>query len=118
MEERQKHNSEKDAIFKPVIQYMTKNINKSLKTEDLASLMYMQPTYFIRCFKKQYGMPPITYFNRMKIYKAMGLLAGTDLTIEEISGEIGIFDTSYFARLFKKHCDISPTRYRAKFKKM
>ena len=63
-------------------------------------------------------MPPITYFNRMKIYKAMGLLAGTDLTIEEISGEIGIFDTSYFARLFKKHCGISPTKYRAEFKKM
>jgi len=117
-EERQKYNSDKDALFKPVMQYMTKNINKSIKTEELASLMYMQPTYFIRCFKKQYGMPPMAYFNRMKIYKAMGMLAGTDLTIEEISGEIGIFDTSYFARLFKKHCGISPTKYRSEFKKM
>lgn len=117
-EERQKQSPEKDLVFKPVLQYMTQNINKSIKTEDLAELIYMQPTYFIRCFKKQYGMPPIAYFNRMKIYKAMGMLAGTDLTIEEISEEIGIADTSYFARLFKKHCSISPTKYRTEFKKM
>ncbi len=117
-EERQKQNTDKVVIFKPVLQYMTNNINKSLKTEDFAELVYMQPTYFIKCFKKQYGLPPIAYFNRMKMYKAMGMLAGTDLPIEDISSEVGISDTSYFARIFKKHCGISPTKYRAEFKKL
>lgn len=117
-EARQKQSSDKNMVFKPVLQYMTDNINKPLTNEELANLVYMQPTYFIRCFRNAYGLPPMAYFNRMKIYKAMGILAGTDLAIEEISREIGIFDTSYFARIFKKHCGVTPTKYRAEFKKI
>jgi len=116
-EERQKQGGEESIIFKPVLDCMSKNIDKALTTEGLASLVYMQPTYFIKKFKNIYGIPPIAYFNRMKMYKAMGMLSGTELTIEQISKEIGIFDTSYFARVFKKHCGVTPTEYRAEFKK-
>lgn len=116
-EERQKQGGKDNLIFKPVLDYMSKNINQSVKTEDLAALVYMQPTYFIKRFRKVYGIPPIAYFNRMKMYKAMGMLAGTELTIEKISREVGIFDTSYFSRVFKKHCGVTPTEYRAEFRK-
>jgi len=114
--EREKLNSSESAAFRPVIEYMSENIGMSIKVEELAALSFMQPTYFIKKFHKAFGMPPMAYFNRMKIYKAMGLLAGTDMSIEEISKEIGIFDTSYFTRLFKKHCNLTPTGYRAEFR--
>ncbi|MEE1043547.1 MAG: AraC family transcriptional regulator [Clostridia bacterium] len=116
-EQRQKQGEKDNAVFKAVLDYMSKNIDKTITTEDLASLVYMQPTYFIKKFRKIFGIPPMAYFNRMKIHKAMGMLAGTDLTIEQISKEIGIFDTSYFARVLKKHCGVTPTEYRAEFKK-
>jgi len=80
--------------------------------------VYMQPTYFIKRFGEIFGVPPLYYFNRMKIYKAMGLLAGTDLSVEEISKQLGITDTSYFTRMFKKHCSLTPTAYRAEFRKL
>lgn len=115
--ERAKLNTADSEIFKPALEHMSLNINKSIRIEELASLVYMQPTYFIKRFREAYGMPPLAYFNRMKIYKAMGLLAGTNHTIEEISREIGIFDTSYFTRMFKKHCKVTPTRYRAELKR-
>lgn len=116
-EERKKQSGEESIIFKPVLEYMSRNIDKTLKNEELASIVHMQHTYFIKKFRKIYGIPPMAYFNRMKMYKAMGMLVGTTLTIEEISRKTGIFDTSYFSRIFKKHCGVSPTEYRAEFRK-
>ena len=115
--ERQKQSGEESQFFKPVLDYMSSNYDKPLKTEDLSSLVHMQTTYFIKRFKKNYGLPPMAYFNRMKMYKAMGMLSGTDLTIEQIAKKIGITDTSYFARVFKKYCNTTPSQYRAEFKK-
>ena len=76
----------------------------------------MQTTYFIKMFKKQYGIPPIAYFNRLKIYKAMSLLLSTDLSVDAIAQNVGINDPSYFARMFREHANITPTRYRLEFK--
>lgn len=115
--ERHKLNSSESQLFKPVLNYMSAHYNEPLKTENFASLVHMQTTYFIKRFKKTYGLPPIAYFNRMKMYKAMGMLSGTDLPIEQISKKVGITDTSYFARVFKKYCNITPSQYRAEFKK-
>lgn len=115
--ERQKRNSIESQFFKTVLDYMSNHYNESLKTEQLAEIVHLQPTYFIKRFKKNYGLPPISYFNRMKMYKAMGMLSGTDLPIEKIAKNVGICDTSYFTRVFKKYCNITPSQYRAEFKK-
>ncbi|MBE7053987.1 MAG: AraC family transcriptional regulator [Ruminococcaceae bacterium] len=115
--ERQKQNSQESRFFKTVLDYMSANLSKTIKTEQLAELVHLQPTYFIKRFKKNYGIPPIAYFNRMKMYKAMGMLSGTDMPIEQIGKKVGITDTSYFARAFKKYCNITPSQYRIEFKK-
>lgn len=116
--ERAKQHNGEAKTFKSVLEYMSQNIGRSIKLEELAALVYMQPTYFIKRFGEIFGVPPLYYFNRMKIYKAMGLLSGTDLSIEEISKQLGIRDTSYFTRMFKKHCSLPPTAYRAEFRKL
>lgn len=116
-EEHQKHRGEDSITFKPVFEFMSTHIKDAIKIEDLAALVHMQPTYFIKRFRSEFGLPPLAYLNRMRIYTAMGKLAGTDDSIEQIASEIGIADTSYFARIFKKHCDVTPSEYRAEFKR-
>ena len=116
-EQRGKVGASERAVFKPVLEYMSENIAKNMTVEELSSVVFMQPTYFIRQFGKVFGLSPIAYLNRMKMYKAMGMLASTDTSIEKIAREIGITDTSYFARLFKKHACVTPSEYRAQFKK-
>ena len=88
-----------------------------LSDEELAAAVHMQATYFIRRFSAAYGCPPQNYFRSLKLYRAMRTLATTDLPIEEIAREIGIPDTSYFSRFFKKHCHLTPREYRAAFKR-
>lgn len=108
---------EKDKeIFKNAIEYMKKSTHKSLSTSELSATVFMQPTYFIRKFTKAFGMSPQNYFSRLKLMKAMNLLAASDLSIEEIAAQVGITDTSYFSRFFKKHCKVTPSEYRKAFR--
>lgn len=103
-------------LFENAIAYMKASTDKVLRTSDLSATVFMQPTYFIRKFTKAFSMSPQTYFSRLKLMKAMHLLASTDLSIEEVAAKIGITDTSYFSRFFKKHCRLSPTEYRKAFR--
>ena len=103
--------------FKKVIDYMKNNLKKTVKISELAELAYMQETYFIKKFKKALGYSPITYLNKMRIYKAMTYLAEGSLTLSEIGHKVGIYDSSYFSKIFKTHCGITPGEYRHIFSK-
>ncbi len=115
--ERRKTAESAKRYFSPALEYISNNLDKSVTTEELASTVHMQTTYFIRRFKDVFGMPPQTYVGLMRTYKAMSLLASTEDHIESVALAVGIEDTSYFSRFFKKHCGVTPTEYRKAFKR-
>ncbi len=102
-------------FFEPVLQYMANNLDKHIKTEALAEIVFMQTTYFIRRFGVVYGISPQNYLSKMRMAKAMELLSSTDLPLDKIAIAVGIPDTSYFSRVFKKYCGVPPGNYRAAF---
>ena len=116
-EARQQQALSKEAQFVPVIEYMMKHLDQTINIDDLAALIPMQPTYFIRRFKTAYGIPPIAYLGRLRLYKAMHLLSSTTQPIEQISTSVGIPDSAYFSRYFKKNCGVTPSEYRNAFRR-
>ena len=108
---------EKTRPFAEVIRYMEDNLHRQLKVEELSKVSLMQTTYFIKKFKAAFGVSPISYLNKLKIYRSMTLLLSTDLPVEKIAQSIGIYDSSYYSRLFKKQCALSPVEYRRLFKR-
>ena len=116
-EARQQQASGADDYFAPVIAYMANHLDQAVNIEELAALVPMQPTYFIRRFKASYGIPPIAYLGQLRLYKAMELLSSTSFSMEQISTTVGIPDSAYFARFFKKHCGVTPRDYRNAFRK-
>lgn len=112
---RMEQKSKNKAFFNPVLEYMSENIKSNITLNTLAELVFMHPTYFVKVFKDTFGIPPLAYFNRLRIHSAMGLLSNSDMSIEEIAHEIGFLDPSYFARVFKKYTGITPTEYRNAF---
>lgn len=58
------------------------------------------------------GLPPIEYQISKRISYSKDLLRYSRLSIKEISLVIGIENTAYFSRLFKKKVGISPSDYR------
>jgi AraC-like DNA-binding protein len=50
------------------------------------------------------------------LLEAKRLLLYTDLTMNQISLNVGYSDAAYFSRLFKKHVKINPTDFRKQYK--
>jgi YesN/AraC family two-component response regulator len=116
-EARRKQNTSESAFFSPVLHYMAKNLNRLITAEELAALVYMQPTYFSRRFKEIYGMPPMTYLAHLRLYRAMELLVSTNYSMEQVATAVGMEDSSYFSRFFKKNCGVTPSEYRNTFQR-
>ncbi len=115
--EARQHQTSSDYLsFKPVLEYMTQNLAKQIMLEELANLVHMSPTYFVKKFRENFGLPPLAYLNNIRMHKAMSLLLGTKKSVGEISEEVGITNSSYFVRAFKKHASVTPTEYRNTFK--
>ena len=66
-------------------------------------------------FRSVYRRSVNEFILSRKLDKAIELLTKTELTISQITYEIGISSKSYFSKLFKEHYGLSPSTYRQKF---
>jgi len=101
-----------DSPFDALTNYMSNNLKGNVSLEVLSDIVYMQPTYMIKCFKRYFGTSPITYYNKMRADKAADLILNTNMTNEQIGKEIGIEDKYYFSNFFKHHFGVAPSDYR------
>jgi AraC family transcriptional regulator, transcriptional activator of pobA len=60
------------------------------------------------------GKSPTKWIDDTLVLEAKVLLYQTKLTINEVAAEIGIYDQSYFSRLFKKYEGVTPFEFRKK----
>jgi AraC-like DNA-binding protein len=94
--------------------YIEENYVVDLSLNDLASVVYVSPYHLAHLFKIEIGMSPIQYLIKCRIDKAKKLLAGTNLSVQEISMEVGYPNSNYFNLLFKKIVGESPGKFRKK----
>jgi len=84
--------------------------------DDLCRKFNFSKNHIINIFKKEYGVTPFDYINRLKIARAKYLLEVTSYTLERIAYESGFNDYSHFYRMFQRECGISPTQWRSRIK--
>jgi len=97
-----------------ILNYINSNTDKNFTTRQLAEMVSLEESYFIRIFGRQTGMSPKTYINRKKMENARNLLILTSSRLHEIARESGFNNYHYFSRLFRKIWKCSPQEYRAK----
>ena len=51
---------------------------------------------------KETGKPPITYLNEVRMREAARRLMESNLPVNQIAAQVGILDTNYFIKLFKR----------------
>lgn len=79
----------------------------------LAACLPLNPSYLVRLFRAQTGLPPMKYLDRLRAERAATLLFVSDMPIGSIGEQVGWGDPKLFARQFRQHFGQSATRYRA-----
>jgi two-component system response regulator YesN len=96
--------------------YMEEHYAEQLPLQFVASLVHLNATYFSHLFKKETGRSFVDYLIELRMEKAKGLLANTDMKITEVSGVVGYDLPNYFAKLFKQTTGLSPKDYRKMYR--
>ena len=98
--------------LRPVLTYIQKHHSESVTIEQLAKIAHMSSSYFMSCFKQNFGLGAIEYLNQVRIRSACDLLCNTDRSISDIAFDTGFHNLSNFNRQFRTKVGCSPQTYR------
>jgi AraC-like DNA-binding protein len=79
---------------------------------DYASLLNITANHLNKSVKAVTGKSPTKWIDEAIVLEAKVLLYQSDLSISEIAAKVGLFDQSYFSRLFKKYEGTTPLHFR------
>lgn len=100
-----------DVIYRAV-DYIKRNYMKKITLEEVASYVYLSPSYFSRIFKDEMNTNFNTYLNYIRIEMSKKLLLDDSTVLVDISSLVGYEDQSYFSKVFKKITGVSPGKFR------
>lgn len=80
-------------------------------SNDIAELLEVSSPHLIRCFKKELGTSPTKYLLSYKLERSKLLLLQRDLPIDTVANLVGFSCGNYYAKVFRKHFNQSPTQY-------
>jgi len=80
----------------------------------LADRLHVSESHLCRVFSKKAGMNLILFLNSFRISLAQMLIDDTNLKIGDIAKMTGFGNSTYFARLFRKHMSLSASEYKQK----
>lgn len=92
--------------------YIRFHYDREISINSVAKSLNLSPEYFSRLFKSETGLSPQQLIIKYRLDRACVLLTATNLTISEISNSVGIPDTRYFSKLFRRNKSMSPSEYR------
>lgn len=110
--------SETSFEIKDILLYLHNNYKNKITIPLLSKQFHVNRTTLSDRFFEATGETIITYLNKYRINLATIMLRDSKLTISEIAEEIGFNDTAYFAKLFKKYMNHTPTGYRERYYKL
>lgn len=86
--------------------------NETLTVSSVAAYFNYTADYLSRLFSQNSQQTLSEYIEEKRISYGAKLLVDTTMSIGEITEAIGYQNASYFARVFRKHFNVSPSDYR------
>jgi AraC-like DNA-binding protein len=99
--------------LRPLFNYLDQHFSEPIGLEAAASIVNMSQSHFLHFFKQVTGQSFVNYLNQFRIARAQALLASTDMSIAEVSQEVGFCDQSYFGQVFRKFLHMTPREYKS-----
>lgn len=103
-------------LVSSVVFYMENQYDEPLTVAQLAREFRVSQNHLTTVFHRETGQTPTDYLRKIRTGKARQLLLTTNLSVQKISEKIGIDDSNYFVKLFRKDYGVTPTQYRKQHK--
>jgi AraC-like DNA-binding protein/quercetin dioxygenase-like cupin family protein len=96
----------------PALEAMRADLVAPLPIPELARRCHLSPAQFRRVFRHVLGHAPVGYLRQLRMEEACRLLRLRDLTVEDVSAQVGYADPAFFTRTFTRLMGLPPGRYR------
>jgi len=107
------HQDERKEQIYQAIDYMEAHLSEKINLMELAQKSYWSEGHFRSVFKDVTGLSPVEYLNRLRIVKSLEYMEKDHLMISEAAEKVGIYDPSYYSRLFKKIIGYPPRYFKS-----
>ena len=94
--------------------YVNCNYSRDISINEVVAHVGMNKSSFCSFIKRETGMTFTGYLNNLRLSLAADLLKDSDISVAEAGSKVGLQDSPYFCRLFKKKYGVTPTKYRNK----
>lgn len=92
--------------------FIDMNLNRNIHAKDLAQLVGYTDAYLTRRFREETGFGISDYLKAARIERAKLLLQTTDLSVQQISDQLGYTTRSYFSHCFRQITGMTPIEFR------
>ncbi|HEY8893645.1 MAG TPA: AraC family transcriptional regulator [Niastella sp.] len=93
---------------------LAENFDKHITIPKLARQTGINEAKLKEGFKELYGQSIHTYLQQLRLQKAQQLLLTTQMSVTDITYEIGYSHVTHFTTLFKNEFGLTPTEWRKK----
>ena len=97
-------------------QLLNQHLTSNKSPAAYAALLNISDAYLTEVLKKQTGFPASYWIQQEIMMEAKRLLYYTELSIKEISNQLGYTDHSYFSRFFRKATGMSASYFRKQYR--
>lgn len=91
---------------------LMRHYRKHKEVDYYAGKLFISTDYLYKITTGCVGMSPKTLISEQLVWATKTLLTSTDLSIKNISEELGFEDASYMCRFFRKQAGMSPVEFR------
>lgn len=102
-------NGSGDKVVDRVHAYLNANYNSQVSLEDIAAIVYMNPSSLCRYYKNHTGQTIFAYLSELRINYAMKLLSNSNRNIAGIAYDCGYNSLSHFNHQFRRVTGYTPS---------
>ncbi|WP_144916047.1 hybrid sensor histidine kinase/response regulator transcription factor [Mucilaginibacter frigoritolerans] len=104
--------SNDEKLLRNIVEYIEQNIlNYNLSVEELSRQMNMSRGSLYKKVLMLTGKSPLEFIRSIRLKKAVYLLENSQMSISQITYEVGFNTPKYFTKLFKEEYNILPSAY-------
>lgn len=108
---------EESSVTDIILNYIHQHYSEDITRTTLAEMVYVNPDYMARLFKKRTQTSVVNYITAYRMEKAKEFLQNQQISVGTVAARVGYGNYSYFSKLFKDVVGCTPNEYRKKSKK-